>query len=85
MAYTHTDGTSDEDWLPSKLIDIQHGRDGGKEKQDSTNAACKQGSGVTSQAQVRENELLRSLSQNEVKPLFSIRQIAGGTTDGCIV
>lgn len=69
MAYAHADSTSDEDWLASKHVNIQYGGDSSKEKENATDAACKERSGVTSQAQIFEDKLSRPFSTSAwVKP-----------------
>jgi hypothetical protein len=56
MGDTHTDGTSDENGLATKLIDVKDGRDSGEHEQDTTNATGQERACVASQTQVLENE-----------------------------
>ena len=53
---THANGTSDEDGLATKLINVEDGRDGGEHKQDTADTTGQKRSGVASQTQVLEDE-----------------------------
>jgi hypothetical protein len=53
---THTDGTSDEDGLTTKLIDVEDSRDCGEHEQDTTNTTGQKRTCVASQTQVLEDE-----------------------------
>lgn len=53
---THADGTSDEDGLATKLINVKNSRDGGEHEQDTTDTTSQERGGVASQTQVLEDE-----------------------------
>lgn len=57
MRDTHAYSAGDKDRLAPKLINIQDGRDGGKEHENTTDTASEQGCSVSCEAQVLENEL----------------------------
>ena len=56
MRNTHADGTSDEDGLATKLINVKNSRDGGEHEQDTTDTTSQERGGVASQTQVLEDE-----------------------------
>lgn len=80
---THADGTSNEDRLATKLIDVQDSRDGGEHEQDTTNTTGQERTCVASQVQVLEDE--RSVVQNSVDTRPCALQSVWGSlaTDGC--
>lgn len=57
MRNTHPNSTSNQDGLAPKLINVQNGRDSGKEHEDTADTTSKQGSGVSRETEILEDEL----------------------------
>lgn len=53
---THANGTSDENRLTTKLINVENGRNGCEHEQDTTNTTSQERGCVASQTQILEDE-----------------------------
>jgi hypothetical protein len=64
MADSHDDGARNKNGLSAPAVQINDGRNGGKEHDDADNARCQKRCGVTSEIKTGEDE--RGVIQDEV-------------------
>lgn len=55
MTECHSNRPSQHDRLSAKLVDVKHGRNGGKEHSYANDASCKQACGVAGESECLEN------------------------------